>query len=363
MRKKIVALGLVAVMSLSLAGCGNKYVKLGSYKGLNVDYTASKTEITNDDINSSMESKISEEAKAVKDKDYKAKKGDKVNIDYKGLKDGKAFEGGTATGYDLVLGSGTFIAGFEDGLIGAKKGQKLSLDLTFPKDYSNNKDLAGKKVVFKVTVNSITQIPKVEDLTDKYVKENLDGYNTVAEYAAAVKKELQDNLDESILEQKKTAAWNKVIDGCKIKKYPEDQVEKLEKQAKTYYENMAKQYGMELKDYIKQVGYTEDQFNEEIEKSAKEEAITRVVMDLIADKEKIKVTDADYDKQIQKYADQYNVTKDEFLKQVTDDDAEQIKVGIKLSKVQELVVKNSKMNLTKATATPGATADTSSSSK
>lgn len=354
MRKKIVALGLVAVMSLSLAGCGNKYVKLGSYKGLSVDYTASQTEVTNDDINSSIESKLTEVAKVTKDKNYKAKKGDKVNIDYKGLKDGKAFDGGTATGYDLVLGSGTFIDGFEDGLIGAKKGQKLSLNLTFPETYSNS-DLAGKDVVFKVKVNSITEIPAVDDLTDDYIKNNVSGYDNVSDYAASVKNELQEKLDESILENKKKAAWEKVIDGCKIKDYPKEDVEDLKSQMKTYYENLASQYGLELSDYITQMGSTEDEFNEQMEKSAKEEAISRVVMNLIADKENIKVTDDDYDEQIQKYADQYGVSKEEFLKQVTDDDKEQIKVGLKLSKVQEFVVDNCKMNLTEATATPSST--------
>ena len=124
---------------------------------------------------------------------------------------------------------------------------------------------------------------------------------------------------------------------------------------KTYYENLASQYGLELSDYITQMGSTEDEFNEQMEKSAKEEAISRVVMNLIADKENIKVTDDDYDEQIQKYADQYGVSKEEFLKQVTDDDKEQIKVGLKLSKVQEFVVDNCKMNLTEATATPSST--------
>ena len=142
----------------------------------------SKAQIDVDDetVENVLASELARHAYQQEVTDRPAKEGDTVNIDYKGMKDGVAFEGGTAQGYDLTLGSGSFIDGFEDGLIGAETGETRNLELKFPYRYKNNPDLAGQPVVFEVTVNKIVETVTPE-LTDEYAAENSD-YATAEEY-------------------------------------------------------------------------------------------------------------------------------------------------------------------------------------
>lgn len=337
MKKKITALGLVAVMGLSVAGCGNKYVKLGDYKDMEVKYYTSQTEITDENVTAEIESRLEDLAQEAP-KNYKAKNGDTVNIDYKGLKDGKAFDGGTAQGYDLELGSGSFIDGFEDGLIGAKKGEKRSLNLTFPENYGSE-DLAGKDVVFKVTVNKISIVPSMEDLDDAFVKKNIEGYDTLDAYKASVKEELQADLDKSIEDAKETYAWNQAVDNCEIKDYPEDQVDELVKKMEDYYTEYAQTYGVSLDDLLESSGSSREEFDENNEKSAKEEVANRVITDLIAEKEDLVLTDEEYEEGVKQYAEEYQyASADDMKEQVGEDE---LRVELQRDKVKKFLVENS----------------------
>lgn len=346
MKKKITVLGIVASMLLTTVGCGNKYVTLGEYKDLKVEYTCDQSKITDEDVDSKITSNLEEYATEAKDKNYKAKNGDTVNIDYKGLKDGKAFDGGTAEGYDLKLGSNSFIDGFEDKLVGAKKGEKRSLDLTFPEDYSES-SLAGKDVVFKVTVNSIKVTPTLDDLTDEFVKEKIKDYSTVKEYRAAVKKELQESLDESIESAKEKAAWEKVVANAKVKSYPKDQVDELKKQMEDYYTQYANYYGMELDDFIKQTGSTKEEFDEKNEESAKSEVASRLIAEAIGDKENISISDDEYKQGVKDYMKEYNYSTEKDLLDAVGEDT--IRVELLRTKVQKFVVEHSTLTPKKST--------------
>lgn len=153
----------------------SKYVKLGDYKNLEV--TETKTEITDADVEDYISQQLTYKAEEITE-DRPVQENDTVNIDYTGYLDGEAFDGGSATDSDLLIGSNSFIDGFESGLIGKSKGEEVTLDLTFPDPYSNNPDLAGKPVQFKVKINAIKAAP---ELTDEWVKNNTDK-QTVDEY-------------------------------------------------------------------------------------------------------------------------------------------------------------------------------------
>ena len=144
--------------------------------------------------------------------DRAVQKEDTVNIDYTGYMDGEEFEGGSATGDDLLIGSGSFISGFEDGLIGHKKGEEVTLDLTFPEDYQNE-EMQGKAVQFKVKINKISQAP---ELTDEWVAANTD-YKTVEEYKAAQKELMQKSADADYESQVKSDLFSLVVDGTEFK--------------------------------------------------------------------------------------------------------------------------------------------------
>ena len=144
----------------------DQYIKLGKYKGLELQEDVQ--DVTDADVDTQIEMNLAQNPVEVEDENAEVKDGDVVNIDYEGKKDGVAFDGGSAEGFDLTIGSGSFIDGFEDGLIGAKKGETRNLNLTFPENYQEE-DLAGQDVVFTVKINAIKTTP---ELTEEWVKEN-----------------------------------------------------------------------------------------------------------------------------------------------------------------------------------------------
>lgn len=365
MRKKMVILGMVTALVATTTACGsNKYVTLGDYTDLEVEYTANSTEVTDDDVTSTIETNLSSYAYESEDKKYKAQEGDTVNIDYEGLKDGKAFDGGTAEGYDLELGSGTFIDGFEDGLIGAKKGDKLALDLTFPKDYSSE-DLAGQDVVFNVKVNSIKITPTMDDLNDDFVAKTIKTYTTAGgeevdvttadQYTDLVRTDLENSLEENIAKSKKDALWTEVVANCEIKEYPEEDVEKIVKDMEDWYTEYANYYGYEnLDDFITANSSTREEFDENAEKSAKEEVASRLVAEAIAEKEDLDLTDEEYKEGVTKYTKEYGYTsEDEFVEEQGE---ESIRVQLQREKVQDWLLDKNTLTLTDKASTGGNTA-------
>ena len=229
----------------------------------------------------------------------KCKKGDTVNIDYEGKTDGKAFEGGSASGSAITLGSSGFIDGFDDGVIGMKPGETKDLNLKFPDDYPNSKDLAGKAAVFTVTLNYIskTNTPK---LTDKLVSEKTE-YKTIEEY----KKSIVDDLKKQKKDSAGSTAYGQVEDKAEVKKYPDSIVNTATSQLDAYYRYTAKQYGFDdFNTFLTQSGMTEDTYNVELKKAAQSVAKTQLLTEAIAEKEGITVTDDEITKEMQKVEEQ-----------------------------------------------------------
>ena len=295
--KKIIGLVfLIAAVAVLLCGCAKdmgrlnynydmtKYVELESYS-VEVD-TAS-------DIYKEYYSEKLSELLVGKVTEGKVEDGDTANIDYVGKKDGVAFSGGSALGYDLVIGSDTFIDGFEDGIVGVKIGSTVDLDLTFPKDYSNT-ELAGKDVVFTVTVNYVMR--EFSELTDDIAK--FCGYESAAEVETAAR-------DYA----KECTAWSNVYSNAKIEKYPDKEMEiyvdmlMLQTDAQIY-----SQYGITLEQYVSYSGLTMEELRESAEQSrdAKSMSHNFALSYYIIDQAGVKVTDQMINDKIEEYGENVN---------------------------------------------------------
>lgn len=346
MKKQIGAVVLAGVMMLSLTGCGSnekakkysKYVELGDYKG--IEYTMDVAEVTDDQVNQQIDSFLDGLAETEEVTDRAVEDGDTVNIDFTGTKDGEEFEGGSSEGYDLVIGSGSFIDGFEDGLIGHEIGDEVSLDLTFPEEYPQNEDLAGQDVNFKVKINSIS-VKNTPELTDKVVADNTD-YDNVEDYKASVRKSLEDSNKSSAEQQAQADVFNKVVENSKITGYDEDEVNELiDKEFDTFKQTAEsyKSYGYSYDDVLAANGYSsEDELKEGITQYVKKYLDQVMVLYCIADKEGITVSSEETDAMVEEYMTTYSVkTKDEVYDYFGDDYFE---VSILSQKVRDFLMEN-----------------------
>lgn len=257
--KRILSLVLcVLMLAVFAVGCGSKdrelyaktdlskYVELGEYKGIEVDTTTDDFKEIYDSV---IQSDVEGYGLYVEKTEGTVQEGDTANIDYVGKKDGVAFEGGTAQGYDLTIGSNSFIDGFEDGLIGVNIGDTVDLNLTFPKNYQSA-ELAGADVVFTVTVNYVTttEVRKAEDYYSEI------GFKSLDEYNADVKKRAVRNY-----------LYNDVIKNSKVNDYPESEQEKLLAAVTEYYDTMYQQYyGANLETVLSSSGMTMEDFETEM---------------------------------------------------------------------------------------------------
>ena len=259
--KRIICCLLAALTVFGLAGCGkkakrqlyngklSKYITLADYKGLKVN---TKSDEFKEYYNNVISSDVSSNDLYVKKTEGTVENGDTANIDYTGKKDGVAFDGGTAAGYDLKIGSNSFIEGFETGLIGKKIGDTVDLNLTFPENY-NSAELAGKAVVFTVKINYVKteEERKPEDYYSELGFKSLDKY-TADVTERAVKNYLLD----------------KVKSGSKIKEYPQDEIDTMYGSYKNMVEqNLKSSYGVDLATYLTSSNMTEESFKEDLVKN------------------------------------------------------------------------------------------------
>lgn len=266
------------------------------------------------------------------------REGDIANIDYTGKKDGEAFDGGSAEGYDLTIGSGSFIDGFEDGIIGHKVGDEFDLDLTFPEDYSNE-ELAGQEVVFTVKVNSISQKVTPELTDDWVVSNNIDGVSTVEEYKDYVYSQLLSQAQSTYDSDVQNKAAQYVVENSTYPQDPpQEMIDRLAESMKTYYTSYATQYGMELDDFLTTfLGADEDNPEQILTDNATESAKELLVMKVIADREDLNPSRTEFNTQLSNYAAQAGYSSvDEFKK---NEDAESVRESMMLQNVLEFLQK------------------------
>lgn len=265
-------------------------VTLGEYKGIEME--GIKVEITDEQVDAEIDSIINGQVHT-QEVDRAAKEGDIVNIDFVGMRDGVPFDGGTGTGTDLELGSKRFIEGFEEKLVGAKKGEERSLDLTFPEDY-HQPDLAGAAVVFDVTVNSVSEkiTPKLDD---EFVKKESETSKTVAEYREEIRKMLEEDEKAQKEEFLKTEIFMKALENSEI--IPSDEsIETFYNKQLIAYNDQAAAFGLELKDLLAFQGMDLETFQHQIRAASSEGAKQTLLMNAISEKEKLEVTEEDKEK-------------------------------------------------------------------
>lgn len=268
----------------------DKYITIGQYKGLSLEKVVET--ITDTEV----EGSISQDLEMTKEevKDGVVEDGDTVTVNYVGTENGKEFNGGSAENQEITIGSGGYIPGFEDGILGMKKGETKDVPLTFPEDYIEP-SLAGKDVVFKITLQSFKRAP---ELNDDWVAKNTE-YKTVEEYREGKKKLLQENAEkmaDSILYQ---TAWNQIYEASEVKEYPEKDVKEAYAEFETQIKSYAKQGGMELEDYLESQKVSQEAFEEQCQKYAearvKQNLILQGIMDAegmtLEDKESLAIQD------------------------------------------------------------------------
>lgn len=328
MKKRVIAVLTAVLMTASLVGCGdsklsNDYVTVNKYKNLEVTEVA-KSDVTDDAVDQEVQSRLESAATEQDVTDRAAQSGDWVNIDYTGSIDGTEFDGGSATGYDLELGSGTFIGangdyqGFEDQIVGHSTGEEFDITVQFPDNYQST-DLAGKPANFHIVLNKIYQ-KVTPELTDEWVANNSDNSKTVKEYKKEVKDSLQEQQDDTTKSQLKQEVQSALLDQIEVKKYPDGAVDEQVQQANDYYTQIAQMYGVELSDFITTyLNTTEDVFNQKIEESAQQAVQLEEAVKLIAKKEKLEPSDKEYEKGMQEYADKAGADLDTYKEQVGED--------------------------------------------
>ena len=324
-----------------------KCVTLGDYKGVTVEKTIQS--VTDEDVQNEIDNALANYPVEV---DQAAKEGDTVNIDYVGKIDGEEFDGGSDQGADLKLGSGKFIDGFEDGLIGAKKGETRTLNLTFPEDYTQ--DLAGKAVEFTVTVNAVKE--PLSEPTDQWVADNIEGYDNIADYKAGIRSEQEESNEQTAENQVRYAAWTQVIDNCTINEYPETLVEVGKKLYEQQVETYAKYAGMELDAYIESSGLTQEEYQSNMEEYGKNVAAQALVCQAICNKEGFAIGDDDYQKALQDMLTEYGCTEDELIQTYGQDNVEQ---SIMLNRVSNLIMENANVTEVQADSSADSSSDDS----
>lgn len=325
----------VLLSVVSLAGCGkkdenpySKYVTLGEYTGMTVDRIVST--ISDEDVQSEIQNDLYADADFKEVTDRGAQDGDTVNIDYTGTIDGEEFEGGSDTDYDLELGSGTFLEDFESGIIGMKTGETKEISVTFPDEYDGTLD--GQTAVFSVTVNSISEVI-LPDYNDAYVKENY-GFDTIADFEASVKEDLQSQYDDDATYTACADALSMAVDNATFDGYPEDMYNTAKEQMESENQAFAEQLGIEWAD----LAGDDYDIEEDVLNNVHEE----LVVYAIAAKEKLEVTDDEFNTFVDDNWEMYEYdTKEDFLK---DNSEEDLRYSLLYQKVLDFLGENNTFN-------------------
>ena len=309
-------------------------VKLGNYKGLKVKKEEAK--VTKKEIEHEVSHILDRYAELVS-KDGAVEDGDTVIIDFKGFKDNEAFEGGSAEGYSLEIGSHSFIPGFEEGIIGMKKDESKDIDLTFPEDYMA-KDLAGQKVVFNVLVHDIKK-RVVPELDEEFFKDlDMEGVTNKEELNKVIEEEIKaqkehDNENKFIDDLLEAASKNMTID--LDEEIIDAEVERMYKQ----FTERLKMQGIDEELYFTYAGVTKEKVKEDMKKEAEARVKYRYLLEAIVKEEKIEIADKEAKEELKKMADTYKMTEEELLKEFNDS-LEVLKYDLAMRKAIEVLKDN-----------------------
>lgn len=291
-------------------------VELGQYKGVEIEKVDVK-EVTEEDIDAELKRQQNANAKITDVTDRPVQNGDMIKLDFDGSIDGTPFDGGKAENYDLTVGSGSFIPGFEEQLVGMNAGEEKDVTVTFPEDY-HAKDLAGKEAVFHCRVNSIRE-KKLPELNDEFADE-VSEFDTLDEYKADIKKNIEVKREEDAKTRRENEAVDAVIKNATIE-IPEAMMRTQEEELADQMAQNLRYQGMNLQDYLKYTNMSEEQFITSMQPQADRTIRTRLTLEAVVKAENIEVSDEEFDEELQKIADQYKAPLDEIKKYYESDEA------------------------------------------
>ncbi|KGG80213.1 trigger factor [Caloranaerobacter azorensis H53214] len=311
-------------------------VKLGDYKGIEVEKI--EYNVTEKDVEDELKSMQERNARLVEVTDRPAKEGDILTIDYEGYVDGEKFEGGTAYNQILEIGSGKFIPGFEEQLIGKNKDEEFEINVKFPEEY-HAKDLAGKDATFKIKIHEIKEkdLPELDDEFAKDVSE----FDTLDELKEDIKKRLEKQAKDREKAERENKVIEKVIEAAEVD-IPEVMIDNEVDYQLRNFEFTLRYQGLDLNKYLELTNTKVEDLKEKFRPEAEKTVKTELVLEAIAEKENIKETEEDLDEELKKIADGYGQDFEKFKKNIREEELEYIKEGIIRRKTVEFLVENAK---------------------
>ena len=311
-------------------------ITLGEYKG--VEVPKSETEVTDEDIDAEIKKEQEKNSRTVTVEDRGAENGDITTIDFEGLVDGVAFEGGKGTDYPLTLGSGSFIPGFEDQLVGAKAGDHVEVNVTFPEEYQAA-ELAGKAAVFQCDVKKV-ETKELPELDDDFAQD-VSEFDTLAEYREDVKKNLTEKKEKEARAAKENAAVDKAIENAEME-IPDAMINTQVRQMMNDFASRMQSQGLTMEQYFQFTGMTAEKMQEEMKPQALKRIQTRLVLEKIAETENIEVSEDEVNEEISKMAEMYKMEADKLKELLGDRELEQMKKDMAVQKAVTLVADEAK---------------------
>ena len=310
----------------------SKVIKLGNHKGIEAEVT--KQPVADIEVDNEIQRLVAQSTSLI-EKDGDVTNGDVTTIDFEGFKDEVAFDGGKAEGFQLEIGSGQFIPGFEEQMIGMKKGETRELNLTFPENYGAA-DLAGADVVFKVTVHKIEE-KKEAELNDAFVASlNAPGIETIDQLRDNIKASLEAQHEQAFMAAKENAALGKLIDDCEVEVEESDIEKALQQQLQHISMELASQ-GMQLEQYLQMMGMNQETLLQQLAPSAKQQATFEAIIDEIVAIENLETSDEEANQQVEAIAAHNQVSKEDVLNQI---DIESLKRDLNRIKASRLIMDN-----------------------
>lgn len=311
-------------------------VTLGEYKGIEIEKV--DVEVTDEEIDAEINKERESNARTITIEDRAVENGDMTVIDFEGFCDGVAFEGGKGEDYPLTIGSGAFIPGFEEQVIGAKIGEEITIDVTFPKEYQA-KELAGKPAQFKVTVKEI-KVKELPELDDEFAKD-VSEFDTLEEYRDDVKKNLEEQKEKEADGKKEDAAIEKVIENAQME-IPEPMIETQTRQLAEDFTRRISQQGLSIEQYFQFTGLTPEKFLEQMKPQALKRIQSRLVLEKIAEVENIEVSDEKFNEEMEKMAKSYQMEVDKLKEIMGEAEQKQLRDDLAVMEAVNLVKDNVK---------------------
>ena len=311
-------------------------VTLGAYKGIEVD----KVDVTvsDEEVDAEIEKERDRNARSISVTDRAVQDKDQTVIDFEGFVDGVAFEGGKGENYPLTIGSGTFIPGFEEQLIGKNIGEETDVNVTFPEDYQAE-DLAGKPALFKVTVKEIKE-KQLPELDDEFAAE-VSEFDTLAEYKEDVKKNLLEKREKDVKNAKEDAVVDAIIENASMD-IPDAMIETQQRQMIQEFAQNIQAQGLSIDQYFQFTGLTAEKMMEQVKPQAEKRIKSRLVLEAVAKAENIVASEEDFDNEVAKMAEMYKMEADKIKESIGEEGKKQLMEDLAVSKAAEFVVNEAK---------------------